>query len=262
VNHGDWTAERFVPDGVSGRSGERLYRTGDRVRWREDGNLEYLGRRDEQVKIRGYRIELSEIERVLEEQGEVERAAVVVQVHNGEPELVAYVTAQERGQVGGLGGRVREYAEGRLPQYLRPWAYQELESLPLTANGKLDRKALPAVEPESRAVPSSAPPRTPAEQIVAGIWADLFALETVDIHQSFFELGGHSLMGVSFLARLRDVLSFELPLRVLFEHPTVAGLAAYIERAHAEVLDDPRTQHILGAVENISEIDIDAALRD
>ncbi|HEX8273583.1 MAG TPA: non-ribosomal peptide synthase/polyketide synthase, partial [Longimicrobiaceae bacterium] len=227
------TAERFVPDPFGGETGARLYRTGDRVRWRADGELEYLGRLDEQVKIRGFRIEPGEIEAALSAHAQVREARVVAwEDAPGEKRLVAYVVG------GAEADELREQLRRSLPEYMVPAAFVGLESIPLTPNGKLDRKALPAPDFAAGAGRFVAP-RTPAEEVLAGIWAETLRLETVGVETSFFELGGHSLLATRVVSRVRELFGVEVPLRVFFEGPTVAELARRVEelrRAELPVL--------------------------
>src|SRR5581483_9677555 len=221
------TAERFVASRLD--PGGRLYRTGDRVRWRADGQLEFLGRQDQQVKIRGFRVELGEIEAVLGRYGGVREAAVGVREDApGQRRLVAYVV--------GEGGEeeLRAYLRERLPDYMVPAAFVFLPALPLTPNGKLDRNALPAPDIVSRT--NEVERGGPLEEIIAGIWAELLGTPHVGLHANFFELGGHSLVATQVISRLRQVCGTELPLRTLFEHPTVAGLAEHLEAAGRRAL--------------------------
>jgi acyl carrier protein len=200
-----------------------MYRTGDRVRWLPDGTLDFLGRVDHQVKIRGFRIEPGEIEAVLRRHPAVSECAVVVREDiAGEKRLVAYVVGAVETDA------LREHLRGSLPDYMVPGAFVRLESLPLTPNGKLDRKALPAPEYEADTERYVAP-RTPVEEVVAGIWAEVLRLERVGVHDNFFDLGGHSLLATRMASRIRAAFSVELPLRALFEGPTVAELAARVE---------------------------------
>ncbi|HYH83349.1 MAG TPA: non-ribosomal peptide synthetase, partial [Longimicrobium sp.] len=217
------TAARFVPDPF-GEPGARLYRSGDRARWRAEGELEFVGRVDFQVKIRGFRVEPGEVEAVLRAWPGVREAAVVVREDQpGDRRLVAYV-------VGGVeADEVREHLRGQLPEYMVPAAFVVLDALPLTPNGKLDRKALPAPElasPEEAYVA----PRTPTEEVLAGIWAEVLRLERVGVEESFFDLGGHSLLATRVAARVHQVFGVDLPLRAVFERPVLSGLAAEIER--------------------------------
>jgi amino acid adenylation domain-containing protein len=227
LNRPRLTAQRFVPDPFGGEAGARLYRTGDRVRWLNDGTLEFLGRLDEQVKIRGFRIELGEIEVRLAEHPEVREAVVLAREDRpGDRRLVAYVMADhpDAVDVAALRAHVRQ----SVPEYMVPAAFVVLEALPLTPNGKLDRRALPAPDFASAEERYTAP-RTPAEEVLAGIWAEVLRLERVGVEENFFELGGHSLLATRVVSRIRAVFGVELPLRALFEGPTTAELAARVE---------------------------------
>jgi len=228
LNRPSLTAERFVPDPFSAEPGARMYRSGDVARWLSSGELEYLGRADQQVKIRGFRIELGEIEAALLGHAGVAEAAVVAREEGtGDKRLVAYVVTG--GEVGGA--ELREHLRGRLPEYMVPAQFVQLERLPLTANGKLDRKALPAPQSTGEATSGQfVAPRTPAEELVALAWADLLALPRVSALDNFFDLGGHSLLATRLVSRLRRSFGVDVPLRSLFEWPTVAGLAAEAER--------------------------------
>ncbi|WP_164003037.1 non-ribosomal peptide synthetase, partial [Pyxidicoccus caerfyrddinensis] len=221
------TAEKFVPDAFGTTPGGRLYRTGDKARWLAHGELEYLGRIDFQVKLRGLRIELGEIETALEEVAGVRRAVVLAREDvPGNQRLVAYVVGGAEASEGVL----REALKARLPQYMVPSAFVALETMPLTSNGKVDRRALPA--PESSASASEyVAPRTPTEEILASLWAALLRVEKVSAQDDFFALGGHSLLATQVVSRVRSSLGVELPLRALFEAPTVAALAARIDSA-------------------------------
>ncbi|RYZ41973.1 MAG: amino acid adenylation domain-containing protein, partial [Myxococcaceae bacterium] len=225
------TAERFVP-GPFG-DGERLYRTGDKARWRRNGLLEYLGRGDTQVKVRGHRIEPGEVEAALLGQLGVREALVVVREDApGDKRLVAYVVAREGQAL--ESSDVRAGLEQLLPRFMVPQAVVVLERLPLLPNGKVDRKALPA--PEAVREPrkqAHVAPRTPAEQMLAGFWAEVLRLESVGLHDNFFEVGGHSLLAMQLVARVREAFRVDLPLRDVFESPTVAALAERISRVAA-----------------------------
>ncbi|RYZ33615.1 MAG: non-ribosomal peptide synthetase, partial [Myxococcaceae bacterium] len=226
------TAERFVPDGYSEEAGARLYRTGDKVRWGLDGTLEYLGRMDFQVKVRGFRIELGEVEAALGAQAEVRDAVVVVREDvPGDKRLVAYVVAQA-GQTVEVTS-LRSALKRRLPEYMVPSAFVVLEALPLNASGKVDRKALPKPEAGTERSHEYVAPRTETEEVLALLWARLLGVKQVGIQDSFFELGGHSLLATQAMSRIRTAFNVELPLRSLFEAPTVAGLAVAVEAARS-----------------------------
>ncbi|HWE34977.1 MAG TPA: amino acid adenylation domain-containing protein [Isosphaeraceae bacterium] len=223
------TAERFLPDPVGNVPGARVYRTGDLARWRPDGQLECLGRVDDQVKIRGFRVELGEVEEALRAHPAV-RAAVAAASEDGtgERRLVGYVVAEP----GPSAAELRAFLKQTLPDYMIPSAFVALPTLPLTPNGKVDRKALPAPE-ASRLAPEGGyvAPRGPIEDALAGIWGEILGVERVGIAADVFELGGHSLMAAQVGARVRDLFGVELPLRDLFEAPTVAGQARRLEEA-------------------------------
>ena len=231
LQRAELTAEKFVPDRFSGTPGGRLYRTGDLVRYREDGELEFLGRIDQQVKLRGYRIELGEIEAALMEQSAVRDAVVIARVESdAEPRLVAYVVSED-----GVALKVEELRQAlrvKLPEYMVPRAFVLLAALPLTPNGKLDRKALPA--PDELVSGSGAEyvgPRTPVEAVLAGIYGEVLGLAQVSIEENFFELGGHSLLATRLISKIREAFQVEILLRTVFESPTVAAMAVAIESA-------------------------------
>nr|WP_304984929.1 non-ribosomal peptide synthetase [Corallococcus sp. CA047B] len=228
VGRGYWrrpalTAERFVPDAHGDTPGARLYRTGDIARWRTDGTLEYLGRADFQVKLRGFRIELGDIEAALQAwPGVHEAVAVVRQEHAGDPRLVAYVTVEGTAPDTTA---LRAFLHTRLPEYMVPSALVTLEALPLTSSGKVDRKALPAPEAHTTVKGESIAPRDDTERALAEIFAQVLGVERVGVQDSFFELGGHSLLATQVAARVRARFGQELPLRTLFEAPTVEALS-------------------------------------
>jgi amino acid adenylation domain-containing protein len=228
------TAERFVPDpfgpSAGAEPGGRLYRTGDMARWRPDGTLEFLGRLDQQLKLRGFRIEPGEIETVLGRHPSVRTAVVSAREDApGDKRLVAYVVPEGEPPDSGA---LRHFLEQRLPEYMVPAAIVVLKSLPLSPNGKLDRRALPPpelTEPADRE--DYVPPRTPVEAMLADIWATVLRLERVGIRDNFFSLGGHSLLATQVVTRVRTAIGVELPLRALFEEPTVADLATRVSSA-------------------------------
>jgi len=227
------TAERFLPDPY-GEPGARLYRVGDLARWRTDGEMEYLGRIDHQVKLRGFRIELGEIEAVLASHPAVDRAVVATHSYGLEDlRLVAWVVPAAGGRPESLEtADLTAWVAERLPEYMVPSALLVLDALPLTPNGKVDRFALPIPAAAPSLPPSAAElPRTALEELVAGLWSEVLACGRVGLHDDFFSLGGYSLLAIRLLARLRDATGVELPLRALFAYPTVAEMAAEVERS-------------------------------
>ncbi|MGE0127969.1 MAG: amino acid adenylation domain-containing protein [Blastocatellales bacterium] len=228
LNEPEQTASRFVPDPFSDEPGMRLYRTGDLARYLPDGRVEFLGRADHQVKIRGYRIELGEIESALEGHEAVGESVVLArESESGEKRLVAYVSPRAGAEIDA--SELRRYVSGRLPEYMVPGAIVKLERMPLTANGKLDRAALP--EPESEARGERVAPRTQIEELVAGAWAEVLKLDEVGVHDDFFGLGGHSLLVTRVASRVSEAFQVEIPFQIFFEKRTVAELAESIEAA-------------------------------
>ncbi|MEV6088457.1 condensation domain-containing protein, partial [Streptomyces parvulus] len=226
----DLTAERFVADPF-GPDGARMYRTGDLARWSAGGLLEFVGRADDQVKIRGFRIELGEIEAVLGRHPGLAQVAVIAREDQpGDKRLTAYLVASaEDGTVDTEA--VRAHAAGLLPEYMLPTAFIVLDRLPLTNNNKLDRRALPAPDPTTTAAGTGRGPRDPREEILCGLLAEILGVPAVGIDDSFFELGGHSLLATRLISRIRSILGVELPVRTLFEAPTVATLTDRIAEA-------------------------------
>ncbi|AEI67145.1 non-ribosomal peptide synthetase [Corallococcus macrosporus] len=228
VGRPELTAERFVPSPYG--DGERLYRTGDMVRWLGNGTLEFLGRGDTQVKVRGYRIELGEVEAALAQHAGVNEAVVVAREDASEGKrLVAYVTVHDGTAL--EPSALRAHVKQRLPEYMVPSAYVVLQTLPLTPNGKVDRKALPAPATEGTAIETYVAPRTATEQKLAAIFSEVLNVERVGLEADFFELGGHSLLATQLVSRVRDALGFALPLRDIFESPTVEKLAQRLDHA-------------------------------
>lgn len=223
------TQERFVINPFTKAAGDRLYKSGDLGRYRPDGNVEFVGRKDQQVKIRGFRIEPGEIEAVLSRHPAVWEAAVVAREDNpGDRRLVAYVVADTHSAL--RANDLRGFLKEKLPEYMVPSTFVMIDALPLTPNAKIDRRALPPPErirsePEVGFVAA----RTPTEEVLAAIWADVLGVAEIGIHNNFFELGGHSLLAAQVLSRLRDSFKVNVPLRALFESPTVASLAQSVE---------------------------------
>jgi acyl carrier protein len=250
LNRPDLTSERFVPDPFDPDPGARLYRTGDRGAFLGDGNLILSGRFDDQVKIRGYRVEPAEVEQALSRHPGVREAAVVAREDEpGQKRLVAYVV---RGEAALGPSDLRGFLKEKLPEYMVPSAFVTLEALPLTPNGKVDRKALPAPEGRPELNEAHVAPRTPTEEVLAGIWAQVLGLDRVGVHDNFFELGGHSLLATQVVSRLRKAFQRELPIRWLFEAPTVAQLAARVDTAESEEI-----ARILDELESLPEKETD-----
>ena len=229
VNLPGLTAEKFIPDPFSSEPGRRLYKTGDLARYLPDGNIQYLGRGDYQVKIRGFRIELGEIEAALAQHSSVAQAVVTVhEGAHGERRLISYVVVQP--QCAPTAVELRTFLKDKLPEHMVPAVFLMLDSFPLTHNGKVDRRALPAptdTRPElGRAFVEF---RTPTEELLVDIWSQVLGVERVGIYDDFFDLGGHSLLATQVVSRIRETFQVEMPLRRLFETPTVAGLAESLD---------------------------------
>lgn len=260
LNDGARTAEVFIPDIYCADAGARMYRTGDVVRWLDDGILEYAGRVDQQVKVRGYRIELSEIEAALMAHPAVRECVVeTIGEENGERRIAAYLVAD--GEPSLSAGELRRYLQERLPDYMIPSVFVPLDNLPLTPNGKIDRRALPAPLPTSSNDETAfVSPRNQTEETLAGIWKQVLGLEKIGVHDDFFELGGHSLLATQVISRIRAAFQLELPLRSLFEQTTIAALAGRV--AQVQLAERQRADtEILDQLELISEEEVEAMLQ-
>lgn len=243
LNRAGLTAERFVADPFSLHPGERLYRTGDQGRLREDGLLEYLGRLDDQVKIHGYRVELGEVTALLAEHEAVRETIVIAREdQHGDHQLVAYVVPAEGTRP--TASLLRSWMQTYVPHYLVPTAFVFLQQMPLLLNGKIDRRALPAPEPEQLESHTTtyAAPRTALEELLVQLWQQVLGGH-LGIHDHFLEAGGHSLLAMRLLARIRQQVAVELPLQALFTYPTIAQLAAHIEE-----LDPAQSAEIMPAL--------------
>src|SRR6266404_3701548 len=250
LNRSELTDEKFVADPFNPATGKRLYKTGDLARWMPDGNIEVLGRLDHQIKIRGFRIELGEIEAAIKQHSAVRDTVVVVQENDsGDKQLVGYVV-EERGS-GPAADELRNVLRQKLPDYMIPAAIVIVDAFPLTPNGKLDRNALPRPDREGSASETYEPPRTPAEETMAKIWADVLKVERVGVHDNFFDLGGHSLLATKVISRVRATFRIDLPLRSLFQAPTVAALVAIIMEDQAKELDDETLDRMLTELESL-----------
>ncbi|HYG63599.1 MAG TPA: amino acid adenylation domain-containing protein, partial [Thermoanaerobaculia bacterium] len=251
----DLTAERFVPDpftGIHGEAGARLYRSGDLARTRRDGELEYLGRADQQLKVRGFRIEPGEIEAALLGQPGIREAVVLARDYSqGDRRLVAYLGTDDVPDLAALRASLLE----TLPEHMVPAAFVTLPALPLTAHGKVDRRALLALEPEVRPVAETAsePPAGPLEEILTALWTDLLGAEAVGRDESFFALGGHSLLMTQVASRLKQLTGVTLPMRSFFEQPTVRGLAGSLLAEMVKATPVERLERLLAEVEGVPE---------
>ena len=229
-NRPQLTAQRFIPNRFNEKVSERLFRTGDRASFLPDGRIAFLGRIDEQVKVRGFRVEPNEVTATLNVHPCIQQSVVVArEVGPSDARLIGYLVLAPESHL--TLRALRAFLQARLPDYMVPAIFVRLEKLPLTPNGKVDRMSLPApVESNTLREDAYAAPRTEMEKTVAGILERLLKLEHVDVEENFFSLGGHSLLGAQLIARLRDTFGIEMPLRVVFEAPTVAELSAEIER--------------------------------
>jgi acyl carrier protein len=253
LNQPGITAEKFIPNPFGNETGTRLYKTGDLARYLPDGNIKYLGRIDSQVKVHGFRIELGEIEAVLAEHEQVQEAVVIARAAAGDTRLVAYVIAPEA-QAPPSARELRAHLKEKLPDYMVPSIFVWLDEMPLTPSGKVDRRALPEpaqLRPEIE--PEFVAPRTPAEELLAEMWARVLKLERIGIHDNFFELGGHSLLATQLISQVRKVFRVELPLRVLFEEPTVSGLLKEIARAWGGMETVEEIARTLKEIDELSE---------
>jgi surfactin family lipopeptide synthetase A len=223
------TAERFIPNPFSEEEGGRLYKTGDLARYLRDGEIDYLGRIDHQVKIRGFRIELGEIESVLEQHPAIDKSVVIAREEkSGDKRVVAYIV--ERREQRAAVSELRSYLRERLPEYMIPSMLVKLESIPLTSTGKVDRRALPEpAQMREEQWEEMVTPGSPLEEVIAAIWGEVLGIERIDINENFFELGGHSLLAAQIVSRMRQALELEIPLRWIFERPTIREIAGVVE---------------------------------
>ncbi|MEH2060565.1 MAG: amino acid adenylation domain-containing protein [Nostoc sp.] len=239
LNQSAITSEKFIPHPFSQKPGMRLYKTGDLAKYLTDGNIEFLGRIDNQVKIRGFRIELGDIDTALNQYPEVQETAVIAREDvPGNKRLVAYVVPQPKSAI--TVNELRNFLKEKLPEFMIPSAIVLLKELPLSANGKVDRKALPAPEQvRSDLIGDFVSPRTPVEETLTQIWAEVLKVEKVSIYDNFFELGGHSLLTTQLLGKVKQAFNLDISLRSLLEKPTIAGLAENIDRVCQTEIDYP-----------------------
>lgn len=245
------TAQKFIPDPFGAQPGGRLYKTGDLVRYLPDGNIEFLGRLDNQVKLRGFRIELGEIEAALEAYPGIRDAVVLIKDNSaGDKRLVAYILPEKADH--NLINELRQSLRQRLPDFMVPSVFVLLESLPLMPNGKVNLKALPLPDDLRPEVETEfIGPRTPVEETVAEIWSQLLGVQRIGVNDNFFELGGHSMLVTQVMSRLSDVFGADLPLRLLFESPTVAGLASAILQSGVE--EDEQITRLFDELEQLTD---------
>jgi acyl carrier protein len=248
VNQPGLSREKFISNPFIKQPGARLYRTGDLARYLADGNIQFVGRIDDQVKVRGFRIEPGEVETILCRHPEVLESVVSAREGaSGGKWLVAHIVAGTAHDLNS--GKLRDYLKEKLPEYMIPNVFMFLDSLPLTASGKVDRRRLPA--PDGRGpdlAEAYSAPRNQTEELLTKIWAEVLKLDRIGIHDNFFDLGGHSLLATRVVSGIRKILHRELPLRALFETPTVAGLSKHIEATRCE--RDPNQR---GAAEQTEE---------
>jgi amino acid adenylation domain-containing protein len=260
LNQPELTAEKFIPDPFSTQPGARLYRTGDLARYLPDGNLEFLGRIDTQVKLRGFRIELGEIEAILRQHPVIRDTVVVLREDTpGDKRLVACLVLVQS-QLPTV-SKLRGFLQSKLPDYMVPSAFVFLDTLPLTANGKIDRKALPRLEYTR---PDLAEPyraaRTPTEELLVEIWTEVFKVERVGVHDNFFELGGHSLLATMVIARINQQFPIAVPLRSMFEFQTIAALATLIDEQEGQQASHEALDRIFSEIETLSEKEAETLL--
>jgi amino acid adenylation domain-containing protein len=258
LNQPSQTAERFVPNPFSTDPSARVYRTGDRGRYLGDGTVEFLGRLDRQVKVRGFRVELAEIEAVLRKHPSVRQAAVTAAESGGATRLAGYYVCAEGSRL--APDEVRQFLKEQLPEYMVPATLTSLEGLPLTANGKVDERALAEAD-KAPATPASryAPPRDPTEERLVEIWKQVLGVERVGIHDDFFDLGGHSLLATQVISRVQSAFQIQLPLRIIFEAPTVAGLAKALGSFQQEQQQD-EIDKILTELNGLSDEEVQRLL--
>ena len=263
VSRPSLTAERFVPDPFSGEPGGRMYRTGDLALWRADGEIEFLGRLDRQVKVRGFRVETGEVEAALTAHPSVAAAVVVAHGEGEQRRLVAYVVPVEGGEAVPPASELRAFVQGRLPEYMTPASFVTLAELPLTPNGKVDLRALPSPEvQQSSQGRGFVAPRTPAEQLVAAVWAEVLGVERVGVEDNFFDLGGHSLLATQLVSRVRDLLQVEVPVNAVFESPTVAEFVERLEEFDGGRFDEGQAARLLSELEGLSDAEAEALVAD
>ena len=255
------TLARFITNAFTSDPADRIYRTGELGRFRPDGNIDFVARSESRVNIRGHRIELGEIEAALNGHPAVRENVVVVRGNIPDEGVIAYVVLKQ-GQRAGV-SELRGAVKAQLPDHMVPSTFMVLDSLPRTPNGKVDRRALPLPDqrrPDLKDV--FVAPRTPTEQSLAGLWADLLRVERVGIHDNFFELGGHSLLAMQFIARFRHAFGVELPLRTLFDNPTIEGVALELLKIQAGAMSGSEWSRMMANLESLSNEEVEAEIGD
>lgn len=260
LNSSELTTTKFIPNPFNNAPKEKLYKTGDRVRYLPDGNLEFLGRIDSQVKIRGFRIELGEIESALKQHPKIQEVVVLAREDEpGNQRLVAYVVMNQ-GQASNI-SELRLFLQNKLPEYMMPSAFVVLKKLPLNPNGKVDRLALPSPDTARPDLEDTfVAPRTPVEELLAQIWSEVLRLERVGVYDNFFDLGGHSLLATQVVSRLRNAFEVDLAVRDLFETPTIADLAVIIAQRLAQATDSELLAQAFAEIEQLSQEEVQAIL--
>ncbi|PCJ16860.1 MAG: hypothetical protein COB04_09935 [Gammaproteobacteria bacterium] len=253
------TEKSFIEHEVVENHPERLYKTGDLVRYLNDGNIEYLGRLDHQVKLRGLRIELGEIESSIEQQHDIEECVVLVQGDGVEQRLIAYVvhSSPELGSA-----ELKVALKARLPDYMIPSAFVALPAIPVTSNGKVDRKELLKLKVEFCSQQEFVPPRNETEEVLASLWGDVLKLDAIGVKDNFFDLGGHSLLATQVVSRVKEAFQVELPLSVLFENQTIENMAIHILEQEAKTVDMDIMAQLLAELDDLDGADLQSMLDD
>lgn len=251
LNRPDLTAQKFISNPFADARAPRLYKTGDVVRYRADGNIEFLHRMDNQVKIRGFRVELEEIEQAIRSHASVTDAIMLVQDAEGDKRLVAYVVAPETQQP--TTTELREFLTTKLPVYMLPSGFVMIDAFPLLPNGKIDRQSLPLLEQERPVLAAFEAPRSLLEESVAKVWCELLKLERIGVNDNFFELGGHSLVGAKMISSLRRKLNVELNLVDVFQSPTIARLSEVIYQRQIDAEGEEELASLLAELTNLSD---------
>ena len=252
LNRPDLTAQRFIENPFAGEPGAKLYKTGDVVRYRADGNLEFLGRADNQVKIRGFRVELEEVEQAVRSYAGVADCVVVLREDDDhDKRLIAYVVPDPA--LSPTITELRKFIKSKLPSYMVPAAFSMIAALPLMASGKIDRRALPEPEAQPETDEIFAPPRTPLEELLASAWREVLKLERIGIYDNFFDLGGHSLLAAKVTSIVRNLVDVEFGMVDVFQAPTIAELAELLYPRAAQKESADEMASLLAELESLSD---------